>query len=607
MSSKTNFRRIVSALTALMLAVTTFAAVPVTAESADTTIAQSSGQEKFTYEEQNTYSDYYDEISGSKRPKTEVPFEYVGARDGAEVNVGSFEGKDNIIIWSNESGTLDFKVNVPETGAYNIGMSYYQIVGSSTTTEFSVLIDGETPYDTATRINIPRIWTSKYPIAPDSKDNEIRPPQVEMPMWTSTSFKDEDGLFNDPLLFYLEQGEHTISINSERAMVAIESIKLYNEKGFEKYVKPSDAELAKNDSAEPIKVQGERYTYTNSQTLFPTYDRGNYLTEPSNPTKQRYNTVGDGTWDQSGQAITWEIDVSDAGYYKVNLKARQNELRGLFTNRRLYIDGKVPSDAFSEIKFYYSTNWVSVVPEDENGEPAYIYLDKGKHTLTLECIPGAIGEYMRKLDSIVFEANQYYMQILMITGPSPDKYTDYFVHRQIPELLGVFERLSKELRDTRAAIEEIAGIDGSEAAVLDRLADVFDKCIKRPNKIPDYISSSGIKDNVTAVSSWMRQYRSQPLEIDFIELVPASKKVTSVKKNFFKSLAFNTKALVGSFFEDYTVLSDVTADSINVWVGIGRDQTNIVKQMTDSQFTPETGIEVSINLVQGTKIGRAHV
>ena len=98
----------------------------------------------------------------------------------------------------------------------------------------------------------------------------------------------------------------------------------------------------------------------------------------------------------------------------------------------------------------------------------------------------------------------------------------------------------------------------------------------------------------------MRQYRSQPLEIDYIELVPASKEVTSVKKNFFKSLSFSTKALIGSFFEDYTVLSDVTADSINVWVGIGRDQTNIIKQMTDSQFVPETGIDVSINLVQGT-------
>lgn len=98
----------------------------------------------------------------------------------------------------------------------------------------------------------------------------------------------------------------------------------------------------------------------------------------------------------------------------------------------------------------------------------------------------------------------------------------------------------------------------------------------------------------------MRTYRSQPLEIDYIELSPASSEFTSVKKNFFKNFAFSCQALWGSFFEDYTVLSDVTADSINVWVGIGRDQTNVIKQMTDSQFSTEYGIDVSINLVQGT-------
>lgn len=609
MSKKTNIRRTLSAALALILSVSMISAVPAYADdavsdsaAADTGYsADSSGEEDASlFVKQKTYSEYYDEIAGMARPDKEAYLTYTGASADAKVEVGSYEGKDNVIIWSNEEGTLNFEVDVPQTGAYSIEMSYYQIEGSSTTSEVSVLLDGESPYDTATRVNIPRIWTNKYPISTDSKDNEIRPPQVEMPMWTKTAFKDEDGLFNEPLLFALEKGTHTISLQSERAMIAIEYVKIYNEKGYEAYVKPSESDLAKNAGAEPIKVQGEHYVYTNSQTLFPTYDRGNYLVEPSHPTKQRYNTVGDGTWSNSGDTIYWEVNVETAGYYKVNLKTRQNELRGLFSNRRLCIDGEVPSDAFADIKFYYSSDWVSVVPEDENGDPAYIYLDAGKHILSLECIPGEIGEYMRKLDGIVYEANQYYMQILMITGPTPDKYTDYYVHREIPELLGVFTRISTDLREIRAAIEEIAGIEGSEAAALDRLADVLDKCVKKPNKIPDYISSSGIKDNVSAVSSWMRQYRKQPLEVDFIELVPADQKVTSSKKNFFKNLAFNTKALWGSFFEDYTVLSDVTADSINVWVGIGRDQTNVIKQMTDSEFSTEYNIDVSVNLVQGT-------
>lgn len=596
----------------MLLSVTMLSAVPASADETDTdadsaatavdspTDSSDDEEETSLFVKQKTYSDYYDEIADMARPDKEVYMTYVGASDDAEVEVGTYEGKDNVIIWSNEEGTLDFEVDVPETGAYSIEMSYYQIEGGTTTSEVSVLLDGVSPYDTATRVNIPRIWTSAYPITTDSKDNEIRPPQVEMPMWTTTAFKDEDGLFNEPLLFALDEGTHIISLESERAMIAIEYVKIYNESGYEEYVKPSESELAQNAGAETIKVQGEHYAYTNSQTLFPTYDRGNYLTEPSNPTKQRYNTVGDGTWDTSGQTITWEINVETAGYYKINLKSRQNELRGLYSNRRLYIDGEVPNDAFAQIKFYYDADWTSVVPEDEDGDPAYLYLDAGKHTLSLECIPGEIGEYMRRLDSIVYTANQYYMQILMITGPSPDKYTDYYVHKEIPELLDVFTEISTELREIRAAIEELAGIEGSEAAALDRLADVLDKCVAKPNKIPDYISSSGIKDNVSAVSSWMRQYRSQPLEIDFIELVPADSEVTSSKKNFFKSFAFGVQALWGSFFEDYTVLSDVTEDSINVWVGIGRDQTNVIKQMTDSEFSTEYGIDVSINLVQGT-------
>lgn len=606
MSKKNNFRRILSALLALIVSVPMMSVSFVFAEGEEdaaedvavTAVAdENSSEETSLFVKQKTYSEYYDEIEGKKRPDKEVPLVYTDCADGAQIEIGSYEGKDNCIIWSNDEGTLNFTVDVPESGAYSMMMSYYQIVGTTTTSEFSVLIDGVSPYDTAKRINIPRIWTNKYPISLDSKDNEVRPPQVEMPMWTTTSFKDEDGLFNEPLLFYMEKGQHNITIQSEKAKLAIEYIKLYNEKGYKKYTAPSESELNANN-AEPIKVQGEGYVYTNSQTLFPTYDRGNYLTEPSHPTKQRYNTVGDGTWDTTGQMITWEVDVAEAGYYKVNLKARQKKLRGLYTNRRLYIDGEVPGEPFAQIKFYYDDDWVSVVPKDENGDPAYVYLDKGKHTLQLECIPGEIGESMRRLDSIVYEANQYYMKILMITGPSPDKYTDYYVHREIPELLVEFSNLSAQLRTERANIETLAGIEGSEAAALDRLADVFDKCVDRPNKIPDYLGS--IKDNVSAVSSWMRQYRSQPLEVDYIELTPASKKFTSVRKNFFKSFAFSAKALWGSFFEDYTVLSDVGADSINVWVGIGRDQTNVIKQMTDSEFASEYNIDVSINLVQGT-------
>ena len=606
MSRKKNFKRILSAALAVLICVPALSAFPSFAEEAENSpaaaeeaVSDQGASDAGLFVRQITYSDYFDSIADQPRPDAEAEWVYSGKDDTAEVEVTSFEGRDNVIVWSNDEGRIDFNVDIPQSGAYQIEVSYYPLPDSATTTEVSVLIDGESPYDTATRVSLPHIWASAYPITTDSKDNEVRPPQVQAPRWITTMALDADGLFNDPLYFALEAGQHTISLESERASVAIERIRFCNSGGYSSYVKPSDTELAANSGAASIKVQGEQYLYTNSQTIFPTYDRGSYLTEPSHPSKQRYNTVGDGIWDTAGQAITWELNVEKSGYYKIGIKARQNELRGLYTNRRLYIDGEVPNDKLAQIKFYYDDDWLMVVPEDDNGDPVYVYLEAGKHELTLEAIPGEIGESMRKLDGIVYTANQYYMQILMITGPSPDKYTDYYVHKEIPELVDVFTMLSNELLAIEEDIEELAGQRGTEAAALERLATVLQNGAKRPIKIPDMISNNSIKDNVNSVSSWMRQYREQPLEVDFIELVPADGEFTRVKENLGKSFVFGFQGFINSFFEDYTVLSDTDGDSINVWVSLARDQTNVIKQMTDSDYNPNHNTKASINLVQG--------
>ncbi|MCI7234100.1 MAG: extracellular solute-binding protein [Oscillospiraceae bacterium] len=611
MSRKSSLKRLLSGMIAVMICAT---ALPASA-FADSKILTDAAEEYetpvITYEKQKTYSEYFNENSDKERPRAEIPFEYVSCSDGAEVEIGSFEGKNDVIIWSNEDGSLDFTVNVEKSGAYNVEVCYYPITGGNTSSEMSMLIDGVSPFDTATRISFPRTWKSAYPITPNERDNETRPPQIETPMWITTPFNDADGLFNEPLYFYFDKGEHKVTLASEKASVAIAYIKLYQYEPAPAYAAPTEDELRANTGAEPIRLQGENYIYTNSQTIFPTYDRGTYLTEDhtgnqSHPVKERYNTVGDGTWDTAGQKVTWEMDVAADGYYKIGIKGRQDVMRGLYSNRRIYIDGEVPSEPFEQVKFPYDTNWLMVSPTDSSGEDAYVYLTAGKHTITLEAIPGEIGESMRRLDDIVYTANQYYLQILMITGPNPDKYTDYYVHKEIPELLGVCVQLSERLKIEQETIETLSQQTGSEATALARLADVLDRCVEKPNKIPTYISNSSIKDNIASVSSWMREYRDQPLEIDYIELIPKygadgkENKFTRVKENFFKAMGFGIKGFIGSFFEDYTVLSDSTSESIVVWCGLGRDQTTVVKQLTESEFTPETGVDVSINLVQGT-------
>jgi ABC-type glycerol-3-phosphate transport system substrate-binding protein len=545
-----------------------------------------------------TYSDYYDSIVNNPRPDKEADMTLRWASADSGVTIEPFEGRAGTIYWKNQVGTVNFEVNVPETGNYNIKMTYYPIVGNNSVSEVSVLIDGVSPYDSATRINIPRRFMSEHPIITDARDNEMLSPQVESPTWLTTSFKDTDGLFNDPLLFYLTKGTHVISLVSEKAAFAIDSLSIYNEKEVPDYVRPSDSELSENANAETILLQGEKYNFTNNQSIVPVAVRNTYDMEDAHPVKQRYNAVG--VWDKAGQAVDWNFNVSKGGYYKVGIRARQNELRGLASNRRILIDGVVPNKAFDAVKFEYNTDFVTVTATDENGEPVYVYLSPGKHTITLEAVPGEIGNVMRYLDGAVFDINQYYMDILMITGPNPDRYTDYNIHIEIPGIDEEFQRLRDQLLAQMAEVERIAGTKGTTATALERMAQVLDNCAKWPRRIPNSIRNTALKSSVSATSAWMRENRAQPLRVDYIEITPAGKEFKKNSFNIFEAAWFGIEGFVGSFFEDYTRLSDFAQDSIDVWVNVGRDQTNIVKQMTDGSFTEREKTPVAINLVQGT-------
>ena len=301
MSGNRGLKRLLSGLMALVLCSGAFAIPPATS-------AENYVMPTISYTKQKTYAEYFEDVRNAQKPAGDVLMTYKECGDEAQVEVKNFESRD-AVVWSNEDGYVTYTVDVPQTGAYNIEACYYPIVGGNTTTEISLLIDGESPYDTASRIELPRRWHSKTAIEKNKRGNETRPPQVEEPDWVTSPFKDADGLFNEPLYFILEEGTHEITLKSERASLAFEYIKLYQYENAEAYVQPSEAELAKNAGTPMIRLQGENFTSTSSQELFPTYDRGNYLTEDhegnsTDPVKERYNTVGSDTWDTSGQTIT---------------------------------------------------------------------------------------------------------------------------------------------------------------------------------------------------------------------------------------------------------------------------------------------------------------
>ena len=80
-----------------------------------------------------------------------------------------------------------------------------------------------------------------------------------------------------------------------------------------------------------------------------------------------------------------------------------------------------------------------------------------------------------------------------------------------------------------------------------------------------------------------------------------------VQPRFWEVVLHELRVFIASFVHDYTSIHSVSEledtrpttdeNTIKVWIGLGRDQAQILKQMIEDTFTPETGIRVDLELV----------
>lgn len=551
---------------------------------------------------QNTYEKYIEQYKDVVKPQQEVIVKGSSYTSSEDANVSvesSLNGKSDVLQWDNESGYVEWEVDVPETGLYNLSLSYLPLTAKGRDIELALYIDGEVPFDIAENFHFYRIWKNKTSIERDNRGNDIRPKLGEAPNWIEEEFTDYDGLHNEALQFYFEKGKHKLGLKCVREALAIDNIKLFQEKSVPSYKDVSEENKEDGYKTGPdgfvVKIQGEDTNTVSQETLYPMYDRTDPATEPSHPSKVRLNTIGSVNWKYPGQWITWKVEVKEDGLYNIGFKSRQNFVRGMYSTRKLYIDGKVPFNEMENVQFPYSTDWYMKTLGDST--PYQFYLTKGTHEIKLEVSLGEVASTLRNIDNDVYQLNYLYRKIIMITTTTPDPYNDYYLDMEIPGLIDGFKTVSASLKKEENYVSNLTGASGSEAAFLQEIAAQLDSFIKDPDTIPKRLDR--FKSNVSSLSDWVLRLKEQPLEIDYLVVASSQENFPKPSANLVKRIVFATRAFVNSFFEDYNSVGNVSTGNktINVWVGTGRDQAQIIKSMIDDLFTPATGIDVNLSLV----------
>ena len=618
------FKKAVAALLAMLLL---FSALPLSASAAsDTSETDNSSSisytdrmmeqvsELLTSESYEEYSERYASV-----PMATDTIEISGAEYDKEtttdtaVEIGNFGGEDNVLK-TGDTGEVSWRFTVPKDARYVVDVYYYPIEYKKSDIERILKIDDSVPFTEARNVVMHRIWQNEYTSYDEngtpmfeinSIGSEMRPARVESPEWVVYTMHDTTGYVSEDFAFYLSEGEHTISLQAARAELVVGKIVLrpadepaksyaelqaeYEQKGYQ----PVSEDAV-------IRIDAEKPTKMSNNSISCTYDRSSAITDPQDPAKIRYNTIGSGTgWQTVGMWIEWEFTVEESGIYDIYMRYRQNTLADIFTCRKLTINGELPFAEAEALRYKYSEDWQAEKIND--GENTYsLYFEAGQtYTLRLEVVLGDLAELLGRINDTVTVLNTIYMKIQQITGADPDEYRDYNFVNLIPDEMNQLLKEAENLKEIGTKLEEIAGMKGSNISTLEEIWNQLEQMGKDEDVIA--ANMSDFKTNIGTLGSWVSSVTSQPLEVDYIQLQSPNADSPQVEANFWQKTLYELQQFFCSFYTSYDSIEgvEVTEDTriVLIWVEGARERAQLMKQMCDEMFTAETGIVADLKMM----------
>ncbi len=510
--------------------------------------------------------------------------------------------KSNVVKWEREKGSLTYTFNVEKDGVYSLALGYCPIKGRGLPLSFSFKVDGEVPYDALGTLNFERTFVDEnIEGVPDGAGNIYASEQIEKFIFKRTYAMDKTGQYTDPLKIALAAGTHTITVTAHSGECYFEGVLLgipyeapkyeqlkaeYAQKGYKKY------------EGTEIRLEGEKAKYKSTSSMTPFIDNSDPSIYPAESFKQIINYIGSTGWQTPNETITWEIDVPEDGLYKMGFRFRQNTVINGNSYRELKIDGKAPFEEAKQVSFYYGGNW-QFTELTAGEEPAYVYLTKGKHEISLTVTLGMFGEISREINAITYEIGNLYLKIRMITGEKIDVGRSYSFFEQIPNyneiLISNIERLEK-LSDR---IAEITGEDsGTYIANIQNMVRVMKELYDNPYTAQRYVGT--YYDNYVTLCALVADIAKLPLDIDQIILAAPEKDYERKMASWWDKTVYSFDRFVVSFMDDYryTTESKDGRDTLTLWVTWGRDQTQVLTALVKDSFEKEhPNVNVNIQIV----------
>ncbi len=492
-----------------------------------------------------------------------------------------------------DSATI--KVNVPQTARYVVSLDYLSYDDSILPIEASLQVDGEYPFYETRRFTMESTWIEPEEKSYDRYGNEIVPVPDKYKRWENKAVTDASYRYSRPLDMELTQGEHEFTINVSEGTFYLGNIHLEPVEEVPEYQSSEKA-----DGNAIITIQGESPLYRNDSSVRAIAEYDVNLDPYSNSDKL-LNVLDRDSFSSAGQMVTYQVTVEKAGYYNIGAHYVQSEKNGFPVFVNVMVDGEIPNTAFVNYPFAYTTKYKNTTLQDEDGNNLTVYLEEGDHTLSFQIVEDNLREVLEAVDVIMSNVNDLALDITKVAGSNQDKYRDLKMEKYIPDIsdrlnswADQMEQLEKSMRVYTPKSKKAVAAFSSMTIAVNQLRDLAEN----PNEIPYRISEltqsqSSVNQNLANLIDVLN---SNELAFDRIYVYQDGASLPK-SKNIITSAVTNISRFISSFAAQAYSTSNTDSSHLKIWVNRPRAYLEIMQQIIDEEFTPETGINVDLCLM----------
>lgn len=493
---------------------------------------------------------------------------------------------------------VQYDISVETSGFYHLGLDYQFEESVLNIGTIAIKIDGDLPFYEANTIDLPLYWQDESKdFVLDSYGDEALPLQVKREGIYHSKLYNNLYYTVDPLLFYLEKGQHQILVeNVSSSAFTPGDLKVSMPTQVKAY---SDYKKEAKIEDQIIEINARSYSEKNSSyvRLFPL---DSPTASPHDPVDKKLNIIDGESWYDPGKEVTFTFQVKESGNYKLALHAMPDK-DDFQVFRSIRIDGEIP---FEEMKAYgfkdtKAEQYIYEVLSDANGQAYEFYLEEGTHSISLRADYAPIAEDVRIIQLVIDHINTFSLDIRKITGKEVDKNRTWQLTKYLPDTeayLQAYDLLIKYvINETQTYAPNQA--QSATLSYLQKALVQLDKMLEKPDELPLYFeelySGSGSVNQMLGDS--MEVLQEQAMSLD--ELVFFTEELDKKDNaSFLSKQVFSIKKFLASFTsKKYVVKNDPQV--LNVWVNRPITHVDTLQKLVDSEFTPQTGIEVKISVM----------